>query len=141
MIINIDFDGTCVTHSFPGVGESIGAEAVLKKLTDKGHKLILFTMRSNRLTFSKIDEAIVPDNQGRFLNDAIRWFLDHNIPLWGVNTNPDQHFWTESPKSYAELMIDDSALGCPLKFDPAISKRPFADWQKIESLLIQQGIL
>lgn len=24
--INIDFDGTCVTHEFPNVGKSIGAE-------------------------------------------------------------------------------------------------------------------
>ena len=47
MTINIDFDGTCVTHDFPKVGKSIGAEKVLKRLTDNGHQLILFTMRSD----------------------------------------------------------------------------------------------
>lgn len=47
MIIGIDFDGTCVTHEFPDVGKDIGATPVLKELTDKGHKLILFTMRSD----------------------------------------------------------------------------------------------
>ena len=48
MTINIDFDGTCVTHEFPSVGKSIGAEKVLKRLVDNGHQLILFTMRSDR---------------------------------------------------------------------------------------------
>jgi hypothetical protein len=141
MIINIDFDGTCVTHSFPQIGKSIGAAPVLKKLTNAGHKLILFTMRSNRITFKNISEHIVPDTTGRFLNDAIQWFIDNDIPLHGVQSNPDQHNWTESPKSYADLMIDDSALGCPLKYDTSISHRPFVDWEKVEQLLIEQKII
>lgn len=45
MIIAVDFDGTCVTHEY--VGKEIGAAEVLKELTDKGHKIILFTMRSH----------------------------------------------------------------------------------------------
>ena len=49
MIIAVDFDGTCVTHEFPRVGKEIGAAEVLKELTDKGHKIILFTMRSHQL--------------------------------------------------------------------------------------------
>lgn len=48
MIIAVDFDGTCVTHEFPYVGKEIGAAEVLKELTDKGHKIILFTMRSHQ---------------------------------------------------------------------------------------------
>jgi hypothetical protein len=46
--ICIDFDGTCVTHEFPKVGKDIGAAPVLKELTEKGHRLILFTMRSDK---------------------------------------------------------------------------------------------
>jgi hypothetical protein len=40
MEINIDFDGTCVTHDFPNIGTDIGIP-VLKKLVANGHKLIL----------------------------------------------------------------------------------------------------
>ncbi len=141
MTINIDFDGTCVTHSFPEIGKEIGAIPVLKKLTDKGHKLILFTMRSNRITFKEINHHIVPDVKGTFLNDAIQWFLDNDIPLYAVQCDPDQHNWTESPKSYAPFMIDDSALGCPLKTDDTLSHRPFVDWDKMEQLLIEKGLL
>jgi predicted mannosyl-3-phosphoglycerate phosphatase (HAD superfamily) len=46
MIIAVDFDGTCVTHEYPRIGRDIGAAPVLKRLTDAGHKLILWTMRS-----------------------------------------------------------------------------------------------
>jgi hypothetical protein len=141
MTINVDFDGTCVTHSFPNIGQSIGAVPVLKKLVNAGHQLILFTMRSNKITFKKISEGITPDTDGRFLNDAIQWFIDNDIPLYGVQSNPDQHNWTESPKSYAELMIDDSALGCPLKYDTSISHRPFVDWEKVDKMLTEMGLI
>lgn len=47
MIIAVDFDGTCVKHRYPMVGEDVdGAVSVLKELVRKGHKIILYTMRS-----------------------------------------------------------------------------------------------
>lgn len=47
-IIAVDFDDTCVKHEFPRVGEEIGAVKVLKLLVANGHKLILWTMRSDK---------------------------------------------------------------------------------------------
>jgi hypothetical protein len=135
--INIDFDGTCVTHDYPRVGGDIGSISVLKKLTDKGHRLILFTMRSNGNAFKNIDGTV--DNDG--LNDAVNWFKDNDIPLYGIQRNPTQSNWTTSPKSYAPLMIDDSALGCPLKMDSSVSPRPFVDWVKVEEMLIEMGLI
>lgn len=124
IIIAVDFDGTCVTHEFPNVGKDIGAAKVLKKLTDAGHKLILFTMRSD-------GDELHPDNG---LKDAVNWFRLNNIPLFGINENPTQSSWTSSPKAYAQIYIDDAALGCPLKMDPEISSRPFVDWEKIDKI-------
>jgi len=137
MNINIDFDGTCVTHDFPRVGKSIGAEYVLRELADKGHNLILFTMRS----FSKGISPITNDEENGGLQDAIDWFKINKIPLYGIQCDPEQHNWTSSPKSFAPLMIDDSALGCPLKYDKSMSDRPFADWNLIRTLLQNRGIL
>ena len=37
-----------------------------------------------------------------------------------------------SPKCYAQLYIDDAALGCPLIYDPEISDRPFVNWNEVE---------
>lgn len=139
MIFNIDFDGTVCTHDFPKIGKSIGAERVLKRLTDNGHKLILFTMRSDKECKNISTSPEILAVQGQFLTEAVEWFKQNNIPLWGVQTNPDQKLWTSSPKSYAEVMIDDSALGCPLRFDALLSKRPFVCWETVEQMLEQTG--
>lgn len=139
--INVDFDGTCVTHEFPKIGKNIGAERVLKQLTDKGHQLILFTMRSDRKERKDTLTPGIQDVTGKFLTDAINWFKKNDIPLYGIQTNPTQLHWTTSPKSYAELMIDDSALGCPLKFNKELSNRPFVDWDKVEKQLKLMKIL
>lgn len=140
MTINIDFDGTCVSNEFPKVGNSIGAEKVLKRLVDNGHQLILFTMRSDRKEAKPVIDPTIQNVTGTFLTDAVNWFNRNNIKLYGVQKNPTQLNWTTSPKSYAELMIDDSALGCPLKLDIEISLRPFANWEVIEEYLDNMGM-
>lgn len=109
----IDFDGTCVTHEYPRIGRFIGAQTRLKKLADHGYKLILFTMRD-----------------GKTLQDAVDWFADNNIPLYGINENPDQH-WSQSRKVYAHHYIDDAAIGTPLVKGLG-GERDYVDWDKIE---------
>lgn len=113
MDILIDFDGTCVTHEFPKVGKDIGAVPVLKELVKNGHNLILFTMRSDVENPQSDDDTIMCES-GNYLTDAVNWFKDNEIPLYGIQRNPTQDSWTTSPKAYGQLMIDDSALGCPL---------------------------
>lgn len=124
MYIAIDFDGTCVTHDYPRIGKDINAVNVLKKLVANGHKLILNTMRS-----------------GKELKEAINWFKKNDIELYGANENKTQKKWTNSPKVYAHLYIDDAALGCPLKMDLSLSDRPFVDWEAVYCLLKDNGIL
>ena len=141
MTINIDFDGTCVTHDFPRVGKEIGAVPVLKRLVENGHQLILFTMRSDRKDKKETNDPAIQDVTGEFLTDAVNWFKKHDIPLYGIQTNPTQHNWTTSPKSYAELMVDDSALGCPLRYDVDMSNRPFVDWEAVEEALENMKLL
>lgn len=155
--VNVDFDGTVVKHEFPQVGEDIGAAPVLKKLVNAGHKLILFTMRSDK-EFRNPDGSITDCG----LKDAVKWFEDNDIPLYGVQSNPTQSSWTSSPKSYAQLMIDDSALGCPLKWDykpvpiqiddkvnrlvygetmMVKTGHPYVDWVEVERMLIKMGLI
>jgi len=117
-IIAVDFDGTCVTHEYPKIGRFIGAQSVLLDLVAAGDLLILWTMRS-----------------GQPLADAVAWFAENGISLYGVNENPGQKSWTQSPKAYAHIYIDDAALGAPLKFGFK-DERPFVDWQVVRSLLL-----
>ena len=124
MVIAIDFDGTCVTNDYPYIGKDIGAVPVLKRIVEKGHRIILYTMRENER-----------------LKDAEQWFESNNIPLWGVNNNPAQERWSLSPKIYAHLYIDDAALGVPLKLNKKISDMHFVDWEKVENFLRENGII
>ena len=124
MYIAIDFDGTCVTHDYPRIGKEIGATKVLKRLVEAGHKLILNTMRSDKE-----------------LQDAVNWFKKNGIELYGVNENPTQKRWTNSPKVYAHMYIDDAAFGCPLINAPELSNRQFVDWDSVGRKLIQKGII
>ena len=140
MYICIDFDGTCVTHEFPSIGKDIGAIPVLKELVKNNHKLILFTMRSNMKDVKSLDYNI-HSQSGNYLDEAVEWFKNNKIPLYGINVNPDQITWTESPKAYGQLYIDDAALGIPLKYNINISERPFVDWEEVYKLLKSQNVL
>lgn len=140
MDICIDFDGTCVAHEYPLIGKDIGAVPVLQELIEKGHRLILFTMRSDRKRKKKIGGEEV-DVEERVLTEAVQWFTDNGIPLYGVQKNPTQRFWTSSPKAYGHLYIDDANLGCPLIVDDKESERPYVDWKKVREMLMEKGIL
>jgi hypothetical protein len=122
MIIAIDFDGTVVTHDYPEIGKDIGAVPVLLDMVKNGHRLILYTMR-----------------HGKTLEDAVKWFSNNKIPLWGVNENPEQKSWTDSIKVYAQLYIDDATLGCPLKLSD--HKRPYVDWKRAARILTETGVI
>lgn len=126
--IAVDFDGTVVSHEFPNVGHDIGAVPVLKELVEKGHKLILCTMRG-----TKGDRNV--------LEEAVDWFKSNGITLYGINNNPSQFRWTNSRKIFADLYIDDQALGAPIKYDPSISAKPFIDWGKVKNLLTNRKYL
>lgn len=138
MVIAIDFDGTCVTHEFPKVGRSIGAQSVLKELVANGHQLILFTMRSDIVNPTGEDNELHLES-GNYLTDALSWFYLYEIPLYGVQVNPTQHTWTTSPKAYAQLYIDDAALGCPLIYIEG--ERPYVDWVTVREMLIKKGLI
>ena len=140
MYIGVDFDGTCVTHEFPKVGRDIGAAPILKRLVAKGHQLILFTMRCDHpRDFELKGDSGIHAETGSYLSDAISWFRMHEIPLYGIQTNPTQHKWTTSPKAYCHLYIDDAALGVPL-IHPK-EGRPYVDWDGVEDLLISMDYL
>lgn len=141
LTILVDFDGTCVTHDFPRVGKDIGAAPVLKALVKKQHRLILFTMRCDH-DFTPSGEQPESDYPAsNYLTDAINWFKQNDIPLYGINVNPTQKAWTSSPKAFGHILIDDIAIGCPLIIDKRISDKPFVNWAEIHNQLIELKIL
>lgn len=112
--IAIDFDGTCVEHRFPKIGRTIPNCVETLKRWNKEYNVayILDTMRG-----------------GKELEDAIQWFKDNNIPLFGVGKHPTQSEWTDSPKAHARFSIDDRNVGQPLMLDSS-GYMPCVDWEK-----------
>lgn len=121
--ILVDFDGTCTVHEYPRIGRDIGAVPVLKELVANGHRLIIFTMRD-----------------GKELQDAVDWYKKNEIPIFGIQTNPEQKSWTSSPKAYGQYIIDDICA-----FAPLIKERPqdnpFIDWDLMREELIRVGLI
>ena len=64
-------------------------------------------------------------------------FKENEIPLYGIQTNPEQSSWTSSPKAFCHLYIDDAALGCPLVSE----HRDFVDWVKVREMLVKRKII
>lgn len=111
--ICVNFDGTIVEYDYPRIGEPVpGAIESLKRLQDYGTNIILFTMRS-----------------GTQLLQSINYLKVNGINLYGININPSQTEWTQSPKSYGDYYIDDSALGTPLIYKNG--KKPYVNWKEV----------
>ncbi|WP_372753887.1 BT0820 family HAD-type phosphatase [Mariniflexile sp.] len=97
LIIAVDFDGTIVEDAYPQIGKPmIFAFDTLKKLQERGHRLILWTYRS-----------------GSKLDDAVRFCEENGVHFYAVNNSfPEEIFDNNvSRKIHADLFIDDRNIG------------------------------
>ena len=95
--IAVDFDGTIVEDEYPKIGKPIiFAFDTLKKLQEKGHRLILWTYR-----------------KGRMLEEAIQFCKENGIIFYAVNKSfPEEEYDPEySRKINADFFIDDRNIG------------------------------
>ena len=113
MTVVLDFDGTVVEHAYPMVGKELPhCIETLKRWQEKyGVTYILCTMRPTPL-----------------LKDAVEWFQNHDIKLFGIQKHPTQEEWTDSTKTHGRWMIDDRNVGQPLALDSR--GIPCVDWLK-----------
>lgn len=115
MPVVIDFDSTVVTNKFPEVGVEIPhCVEVLKKWQKHGVGIVLSTMRS----------------EGH-LRDAVDWFAERGIELYGVQKDPTQDQWSDSPKTNGLFCVDDRNLGCP---KTVYAGDTVVDWEAIDEL-------
>lgn len=112
-IIAVDFDGTIVEHAYPKIGkEMLFAFATLKALQAKGHKLILWTIRT-----------------GHLLDEAVEFCRQNGVEFYAVNKNfPDEELTPDTPRKInADIFIDDRNIG------------GFPGWSKIWQMLHPEG--
>lgn len=112
-IIAVDFDGTIVEHAYPKIGkEMLFAFATLKALQAKGHRLILWTIRT-----------------GHLLDEAVEFCRQNGVEFYAVNKNfPDEEWTPDTPRKLnADIFIDDRNLG------------GFVGWSKVWQMLHPEG--
>ena len=126
-IIAVDFDGTLCENAWPEIGAA-NRELInfirVEKMT--GHKLILWTSRVG----DRLNEAVEWCKQQGLIFDAVNENLPESIEAFGGDTR----------KIFADVYIDDGALGVPLTTSPS-SVRPFVDWVKVREWLVKEGYL
>lgn len=120
--IAIDFDGTISDHDYPRIGRPVpGAIEWIKQWKEAGAAIYLWTMRC-----------------GAHLDEAVAWCREQGLEFHGVNENPSQKTWTQSPKLYANFYIDDAAFGCPLVVNPRTDGRPYVDWSVVGPAVLEK---
>ncbi len=153
-IILLDFDGTVVPKTPSGYCEvDTGAAYVLRKLVDAGHLIVLWTCRNNSID-NPYNYISGTPREETCLQEAERWFRDHNIPLYGVNSVPGQESLIGySKKLLGDILIDDTAIGIPLSwgnvdyvtYETGEIIRGYythcVDWRALEAILTQQKLI
>jgi len=112
-VIAVDFDGTIVEHRYPAIGkEMLFAFATLKALQQKGHKLILWTIRT-----------------GELLEEAVQFCRKNGVEFYAVNKNyPEEELdGSTSRKLNVDIFIDDRNVG------------GFAGWSEVWQMLHPDG--
>ncbi|WP_445736310.1 BT0820 family HAD-type phosphatase [Mariniflexile sp.] len=97
LIIAVDFDGTIVEDAYPKIGKPMMfAFETLKKMQEKGHRLILWTYRYG----TRLDEAVSFCEE----NGVFFYAVNRSFPEEELNENM-------SRKIHADLFIDDRNVG------------------------------
>jgi|TARA_B110000027_G_scaffold68315_1_gene73034 hydroxymethylpyrimidine pyrophosphatase-like HAD family hydrolase len=119
LIIAIDFDGTIVEDAYPKIGKPmIFAFETMKKLQSEGHRLILWTYRTDKK-----------------LQEAVDFCKQQGLEFYAINKSyPEEEFDGKiSRKINATFFVDDRNIGgfigwtavhkLLLNYDPEIKKK------------------
>ena len=110
LIIAIDFDGTIVEDAYPKIGKPIiFAFETMKKLQSEGHRLILWTYRSDIK-----------------LQEAVDFCKQQGLEFYAINKSyPEEEFDGKiSRKINATFFVDDRNIG------------GFIGWTAVHKLLL-----
>ena len=110
LIIAIDFDGTIVEDAYPKIGKPIiFAFETMKKLQSEGHRLILWTYRTDKK-----------------LQEAVDFCKQQGLEFYAINKSyPEEEFDGKiSRKINAAFFVDDRNIG------------GFIGWTAVHKLLL-----
>lgn len=119
----IDVDDTILSRGFPDISKAIPNYEVMYKINRMEHRLskwgfttirIMWTCRSN-------------NSQGTYLDDAVNWCKEQDFRIDYVNENPLCPFtndmgdiYSETPKIFYHLLIDDRTMNLTKDFEDIV---------------------
>jgi GNAT superfamily N-acetyltransferase len=119
--IGVDFDGTIVEHAYPDIGsEMMFAFATLRELQNRGHRLILWTIR-----------------EGKLLDEAVEYCRQNGVEFYAVNKSfPEEQFeqGITPRKLQCDLFIDDRNIGGFIGWSEVWQKL-YPDGEKFEHII------
>lgn len=130
MKIYLDFDGTVVEHEYPKMGrENVGCMAVIKKLQDAGHEIILNTYRA--------------DCANGTLERALSFLRYSEVEIRTITVVPNKiHPWIwnwDDILAHQIMFIDDQAPNIPLK-DAVMTSGKMVDWKELDQQFQERGL-
>jgi hypothetical protein len=121
--VALDVDGTVTMQCDPanGLGAPVPFSLYwIEKWQEAGAEIYLWTMRGGGGT------------EGDTVTPAVNYLWDNGIKVDGVNRGEQP--WTDSPKLYAQVYVDNAAAGAPLIY-PANGLPPYLDWTIVGPLV------
>ncbi|MBR2654718.1 MAG: hypothetical protein IKD59_09240 [Lachnospiraceae bacterium] len=107
MIIAVDFDGVLCENRWPDIGRpNMKMITRLKELQSQGHKIILWTCRTDNdfKDYNRNDEV------RHLLTEAVEWCKDFGLAFDYVNENSKENisiYKNDCRKVHANIYIDD----------------------------------
>ena len=133
LTIYLDFDGTVVEHTYPEIGAlNPRSFAVIRKLQNAGHRIILNTYRAD-LADGSLQAAL------DFLNDINNELLPIK-ECTELKIQPPAWNWKKTLEE-GILYIDDVCDGTPMIRNIALPFGMMVDWKTLDEWFTDQGII
>ena len=133
MRIYLDFDGTVVEHYFPAIGAANpSALRIISLLQAKGHRITLNTYRAD-IAVETVHEALNYINSSELIQEPISEFLPRKLD--------PKPFDMEASIASKQLYIDDISEGTPMRRNIVLEHGMMVDWERLEAIFLEVGLI
>ena len=117
MVIAVDFDGTIVEDRYPGIGkERPFATATLRRLIERGHRLILWTVR-----------------EGELLDEAVAWCEERGVEFYADKLCLSPKYLSAVSKSICGYTVQELVFKAIIRKSISLLKNTQKDIQEISN--------
>ena len=149
IIVAIDIDDTIIPHTYPNFDPATilpGCLQALQAVCQMSDRVgvVLCSMRHTNYYRGnpspprgnqqprKLEPVFRPTRNGDTITPVAEYLKANSVRILGINEAPGQWRWTNSPKAYYHVLIDDRNIGIPLTDEGCV------DWAVVGPMLKQR---